>query len=267
MGRLDAKRAVILGAASPDNMGQAIARRFVEEGATVLVAGRKAESLADLAAEIGCRWALCDVTSHAQVHALASGAREQIGGVDIAINATGWALIKPLSEVTEDELDAIVALQFKGVHHFLQAMVAAMQANDPSGGSIIQISSATTHALVADHAAYIGTKAGSEALIRCVANEFGSYGIRANVVSPGITQTPMTKAAFSVPGLAESFLPRYPLGRIGTSDDIAAACVFLASDEAFMTGQNLQVNGGLTLRGNPQTRDIEASIGAAMPRL
>ncbi len=263
MGRLDGKRAVILGAASPGNMAQVIARRFAEEGAAVLVAGRKAEPLADLAADIGGAWALCDVTSHAQVHGLARNARDQLGGVDIAINATGWGLLKPLPDVTEDELDTIVALQFKGVHHFLQAMVAAMQANDPAGGSIIQVSSATTQALIANHAAYIGTKAGSEALIRCVANEYGASGIRANVVSPGFTRSPMTQASFAVPGLADAFVLRYPLGRLGTSEDIAAACVFLGSDEAFMTGQNLQINGGLTLRGNPQGWEIEASIGAA----
>ena len=83
------------------------------------------------------------------------------------------------------------------------------------------------------------------------------------MVSPGFTRSPMTQASFAVPGLADAFVPRYPLGRLGTSEDIAAACVFLGSNEAFMTGQNLQINGGLTLRGNPQGWEIEASIGAA----
>jgi NAD(P)-dependent dehydrogenase (short-subunit alcohol dehydrogenase family) len=104
-------------------------------------------------------------------------------------------------------------------------------------------------------------------LIRCVANEYGAHGIRANCVSPGFTLSPMTQASFAVPGLADAFVPRYPLGRLGTSEDIAAACVFLGSDEAFMSGQNLQINGGLTLRGNPQGSEIEASIGAAMARI
>jgi NAD(P)-dependent dehydrogenase (short-subunit alcohol dehydrogenase family) len=266
MNRLQGKRAVILGAASPGNIAQVTARRFAAEGARILVAGRKEAPLRELAAEIGGEWALCDITDRAQVQALADTARERLGGVDVAINASGWGLLKPLLEVTEEELAQIVALQFTGVHYFLQAFVAAMLANTPSGGSIIQVSSATTQAPIGNHAAYIGTKAGSEALIRCVANDFGTHGIRANIVSPGFTESPMTAQAFATPGLVDAFLPRYPLGRLNTSEDVAAACVFLASDEAFLTGQNLQANGGLTLRGNPQEADIAASVGAAMAK-
>lgn len=206
----------------------------------------------------------CDITSRAQVHALADTAQGRMGGVDVAINASGWGLLKPLLEVTEDELAQIVALQFTGVHHFLQAFVAAMMTN--GGGSLIQLSSATTKAPIADHAAYIGTKAGSEALIRCVANDFGQHGIRANIVSPGFTESPMTAAAMQTPGLVDAFVPRYPLGRLHASTDIANACVWLAGDECFVTGENLQVNGGLTIRGNPQAADIGASVGAAMAR-
>jgi NAD(P)-dependent dehydrogenase (short-subunit alcohol dehydrogenase family) len=115
-----------------------------------------------------------------------------------------------------------------------------------------------------DHAAYMGTKAGADHVIRCIANEFGGEGVRANSISPGLTDTPMNADAKQVPGLFDAFLAGYPLGRIGTSDDIAAAAVFLASDECFMTGENLQVNGGLTLRRNPTKSEIDASVAAAM---
>jgi NAD(P)-dependent dehydrogenase (short-subunit alcohol dehydrogenase family) len=131
------------------------------------------------------------------------------------------------------------------------------------GGSIVQISSATATIMLEDHAAYMGTKAGADHVLRCVANEFGARGIRANSISPGLTDTPMTAGARHVPGLFESFRPGYPLGRWGTSEDIAAAAVFLASDECFMTGENLQVNGGLTLRRNPTKAEMAASIKAA----
>jgi NAD(P)-dependent dehydrogenase (short-subunit alcohol dehydrogenase family) len=96
-----------------------------------------------------------------------------------------------------------------------------------------------------------------------VAHEFGERGIRANSISPGLTETPMTAGAKDVPGLFDSFLSGYPLGRIGTKDDIAAAAVWLASDECFMTGQNLQVNGGLTLRRNPTREEIQAAVVSA----
>lgn len=264
MGRLAGKRAVVLGAASAGNMGQTIARRFAEEGAAVMVAGRRQEPLDSLAEEIGGHAALCDITSRAEVFALAETAKAKMGGVDIAVNASGWGLLKPLLEVTEEDLSAITALQFIGVHHFLQAFVTAMLENSPSGGSIIQLSSATTRAPIADHAAYIGTKAGSEALIRCVANDYGAAGIRANCVSPAFTQSPMTEQSFATPGMVDAFLPRYPLGRLNDAMDVANACLWLASDEAFVTGEVLQPNGGVTLRGNPQPADIGAAVGAAM---
>ena len=115
-----------------------------------------------------------------------------------------------------------------------------------------------------DHAAYMGTKAGTDHLIRCVANEFGAEGVRANSIAPGLTDTPMNAQAKQVPGLFDAFIPAYPLGRYGTSDDVAAAAVWLASDECFMTGETLQVNGGLTLRRNPTREEITASVVAAM---
>lgn len=262
--RLQGKKAVILGASSPDNMGQHIARRFLAEGAQVLVSGRKADVLADFAKAHGCHFAPCDITDPQSVSALATAAVQQMGGLDIALNATGWGLLKPFLETTHEELMQMTMLQYVGPFHFYQAMLRPMlRSQGGRGGSIIQISSATATIMLHDHAAYMGTKAGADHVIRCIANEFGAEGVRANSISPGLTDTPMTADAKTVPGLFDAFLAGYPLGRIGTSDDIAAAAVFLASDECFMTGENLQVNGGLTLRRNPTKQEIEAAIVAA----
>jgi 2-hydroxycyclohexanecarboxyl-CoA dehydrogenase len=260
MGRLEGKGAVVLGAAGRDNMGQVIARRFAAEGAKVLVAGRKEDELARFASEIGGHWAVCDITKRDDVFALAETAKAKLGGVQIGVNATGWGFLKPFLENTEDELKAVSDLQFVGPILFLQAMIGAMT----DGGSLIQISSATATIMLNDHAAYMGTKAGTDHVVRCVANEFGARGIRANSISPGLTDTPMTAGAKQTPGVFAAFASAYPLGRIGTSEDIAAAAVWLASDECFMTGQNLQVNGGLTLRRNPTGEEITASVMAAM---
>jgi NAD(P)-dependent dehydrogenase (short-subunit alcohol dehydrogenase family) len=263
MGRLQGKGAVVLGAAGAGNMGQVIARRFLEEGASVLVAGRKDEELARFAGDAGCEWAHCDITRRDEVFALADTAKAKLGNVEIGVNATGWGLLKPFLENTQEELEAMTALQFIGPFFFYQAMIGAMD----QGGSIIQISSATATIMLNDHAAYMGAKAGADHVIRCVANEFGAKGIRANSISPGLTDTPMTAGAKQTPGVWEAFLPCYPAGRIGTSEDIAAAAVWLASDECFMTGQNLQVNGGLTLRRNPTRDEITASVMAAMQKV
>jgi NAD(P)-dependent dehydrogenase (short-subunit alcohol dehydrogenase family) len=262
--RLKDKVAVVLGAAGEGNMGQVIARRFAAEGARVVVSGRHMAPLEALAREIGGHAVTCDITDRAQVFALADAARAWGGGLDVAVNATGWGLLKPFLETTDDELARMAALQFAGPFVFMQAMVQAMRANTPSGGAIIQISSATATIMLNDHAAYMGAKAGVDHVVRCVANEFGADGVRANSISPGLTATPMTASAQATPGLFDAFLKGYPLGRIGTSEDIAAAAVWLASDECFMTGENLQVNGGLVLRGNPSRAEITASVGAAM---
>lgn len=259
---LSGKVAVVLGAAGKDNMGQTIARKLAAAGAKVVVAGRHEASLKSLASEIVGDWALCDIAKRADVEALAADVVKRHGRLDIGVNATGWGLLKSLHEISEEELDQIIALQFKGVHYFLSAFVRAM----PKGGSLMQISSATTQCIIDDHAAYIGTKAGAEALIRCVANQYGPQGIRANTISPGFTDTPMTAGAFATPGLADAFVKEYPLGRLGRSEDIAHAVLWLADDASFVSGQNLQVNGGLTLRRNPRPEEIGAAVASAMQK-
>lgn len=260
MGVLEGKAAIVLGAAGRDNMGQHIAARFARDGAKVVVAGRHMDELKRFAAEIGGAACACDITRRSDIEALAAFTRRHYGHIDIAVNATGWGLLKPFLETTEDELVAMMDLQFKGPFQFLQVMAGAMD----RGGSLIQISSATATIMLNDHAAYMGTKAGIDHVVRCVANEFGNRGIRANSISPGLTDTPMTAAAKATPGLFDAFVACYPLGRVGTSDDIAAAAAWLCSDECFITGQNLQVNGGLTLRRNPTREEIAASVGRAM---
>ncbi len=260
MPQLKDKVAIVLGAAGRDNMGQHIAARFAREGARVVVAGRHQDELERFARTIDGAACACDITQKADNERLAAFAVERFGNLDIAVNATGWGYLAPFLETQEDDLVKIMNLQFKGPFQFFQAMIPLMK----RGGSLIQISSATATIMLNDHAAYMGTKAGIDHVIRCIANEFGERGIRANSISPGLTDTPMTAGAKATPGVFEAFVDCYPLGRIGTSDDIAAAAVWLSSDECFMTGQNLQVNGGLTLRRNPSRAEINAAVAKAM---
>lgn len=252
MKTVETKSAIVFGAAGRNNMGQAIARRLAMEGAKVCVAGRHVDVLAELAAEIGGTYALADITRKDEVFAAARKAKADFGKLDIGVNATGWGLLKPTEQTTEADLDLMLDVQFKGPFFFIQAMLEAM----PGGGSIIQISSATATIQLENHAAYMGTKAGIDHIIRTVANEFGHRGIRANSISPGITDTPMAGDSFALPAFVAAFTREYPLGRVGTVEDVAAAVLWLACDECFMTGQNLQVNGGLTLRRNPSLSEL-----------
>jgi len=258
-GLLAGKVAVVLGAAGQRNMGQAICRRFLAEGARVVAAGRDAVELARFGAETGADHAVADITDERALAKLAEEATGRHGRLDIAVNATGWGLLVPFLEMTRAQLEHVVALQFTGSVLFYQAMLRAMA----DGGSLIQISSATATIMLEDHAAYMGTKAGTEHVIRCIANEFGHRGIRANCVAPGFTATPMTARAAANPALVAAFEREYPLGRVNTVEDIASACAWIASDQCFMTGQTFQVNGGLTLRRNPTNDELKQAVLAA----
>jgi NAD(P)-dependent dehydrogenase (short-subunit alcohol dehydrogenase family) len=257
------KVVIIVGAASPGNMGQGLARRFAKAGARVVVAGRKRSALESLANEINGVFRVCDFELKEDIDSLVAFTQQRLGRVDIGINCTGWGLLKPFEDTSEEELQRMMDLQFKGPFQFMQALVKVMG----RGGSIIMISSATASIMLEQHAAYMGTKAGIDHVVRCVANEYGHRGIRANSISPGVTETPMAGDSLKIPQVRQAFEAGYPLGRIGTVDDVAEAALWLASDGCFMTGQNLQVNGGLTLRRNPTMAEMGAAFAQATEHL
>ncbi len=222
MSQLHGKVAVILGAAGRENMGQTIARRFCAEGARVVIAGRDAGRPAGTGRRARVAWR-SPATSPARPTSRPwrSGARESFGRIDIAVNCTGHGLMAKLRDTTEAQIDALTSLQFKGVFFFLQVFAEAMAQG--GGGSIITMSSASVYALLYNHAAYIGTKAGADALVRCFANEYGARNVKVNALAPGLTSTPMTEKEMQMPGLREAFVKEYPLGRIGTAADVADA--------------------------------------------
>ena len=263
MHSLEGKVAIIVGAATVGNLGQGLARRFAAAGARVVVAGRHREPLEELAADIAGGYRVCDLQVQEDIDDLVAFTRERYGRVDIGINCVGWGLMKGFEETTEEDLHRMMDIQFKGPFQFMQALVKAMGA----GGSIIMISSATATIMLEQHAAYMGTKAGIDHVVRCVANEYGGRGIRANSISPGVMNTPMAGDSLKIPEVLRAFEAGYPLGRIGTIDDIAEAALWLASDTCFMTGQNLQINGGLTLRRNPTMAEMGAAFAAATRHL
>jgi NAD(P)-dependent dehydrogenase (short-subunit alcohol dehydrogenase family) len=262
MKRLDGKIALVMGASRAGNMGQAIARRFVDEGATVVVSGRGVEGLEAFARETGSGVGAqaCDVASKEAVSQLVDDVVDAHGRLDIAVNAAATGHYGAFEETSEGAIDEMLSIIFKGGFFFMQAAVGAMKRS--GGGSIINISSAVATIMFENHAAYMGAKAGLEHVTRAVANEFGRFGIRANIIAPGLTETPMLDG-FTAPGMTDAFIKEMPLGRLNTVEDIANAAVFVASDECFMTGQTFHVTGGLTLRRNPTAAEIGAAIQAA----
>lgn len=254
-GRLKGKVAVVLGAASPGNIGQAIARRFALEGAKVVVAGRHLAELEAFGRATGASFELCDITQESNLRRLVEHTIQQFGGLDIAVNAVGRNHRKSLLETTPTELDEMTAVQFMGPFLFMQAVVSGMR-DCKRGGSIIQISSVTSTIMLHDHALYMATKAGVDHLVRAVAYDYGVDGIRVNSISPGPTSdAPMAAYVFQDQRFVEQLKLAYPLRRIGTVADVAEAAVWLAEDTCFLTGQLLQVNGGLTLLGVTSTTE------------
>lgn len=241
MGRLEGKVAAVLGAATRNNMGQAIATRLAGAGAKVMTAGRDDEELGRFSTSIDAAYRICDVTSRADLAALMSETKHMFGGLDIAVNATGINLVKPFLEVDANDLDRVLAVQFTGTFQFLQAALREIS----DGGSIIQISSVSASLLLPDHALYMATKAAGDVMVRTAAFEFGRRGIRVNSIAPGPTEdTPMAAHVLADETTRARVAAKIPLGRLGTARDVADAALWLAGDECFLTGEVLQVNGG-----------------------
>lgn len=260
MGKLDGKIAVVMGATRKDNMGQAIARRFIDEGAKVVVSGRTAQGLEAFAAETGADAVVCDISRRAEVFALADKVEALHGRIDIGVNASATGALSPMHETEEAELDEMLGIIFKGGYFFMQAMIRKMMRT--GGGALVNISSAVADIMYENHTSYMGAKAGLNHVTRSVAYDYGKHNIRANIVSPGFTVTPMVGEMLA-PGVEAAFAREYPLGRVTTIEDVAAVTTFAVSDECFMTGETFHVTGGLRLRRNPTAAEIGASVAAA----
>ncbi len=241
MGLLQGKVALVLGAGTKNNMGQAIAAKFAEEGAVLMSSGRDENELARFSAEISGQFYRCDITNENQLAAMVAETRARLGGFDIAVNATGVNLVKPFLDMERAEFEHVTNVQFLGTFLFMQAVLREIS----DGGSIVQISSVSASTILPDHSAYMASKAAGDVLVRSLAAEFGERRIRINSIAPGPTEgTPMAAEVLADEVLKSRIAKNIPLGRLGTATDVAEAALWLASDSCFMTGEVLQVNGG-----------------------
>lgn len=247
MTRFEKKVAVVLGASERKSMGGVIAARLAAEGAQVVVASRRRGKVDALAADIGAVGTVCDITQEQDVAALAEFAVTRFGHLDIAVNCAGEAVMGYIAKTDEATLRRATDVHFIGPFFFLKHMAEKMR----SGGSIVTLSSITATLSFPNHAAYMGAKAGTDHLVRIAATEFGPRGIKVNSVSPAFTETPMTAGFLATPGVREAFEAEIPLGRLNTAEDVAATVLWLCSDEAYLTGENIHPSGGNRLRRLP----------------
>lgn len=252
MGRLQGKKTLIVGASASGGMGAAVARRFLAEGATVILGGRDPAKMVEVAQDVGARWVACDVTDEA---VLASGVAEAtriMGGLDVAINVAGANRAMLIADETAEGLMDQAKLHFVGTALFIRDVAAAI-AND---GSIITISSLTVELTGPRLAAYSASKAAADKVAKVAALEYGDRGIRVNAIAPGLTRTAMTDGYFQNPAALAAFERETPTGHLAEPGDVAAAAVWLASDECGATGDLIRVSGGMHLRRLPTPRDF-----------
>lgn len=253
--RLEDKVAIVIGGAT--GFGLATAERFAEEGATVVVAGRRADLAQEVGERLGGSGVACDIVDEEQVAALVATTIERHGGLDVAVNYAGFERSTPISKLDTATLREMVDVQFIGAVAVIRHVAGAMA--ERGGGSIVSISSLTAHAPARGLAAYAGSKAGLEYVTRIAAVEYGPQGVRLNCVAPHLIETPMTAPIFANQFAIEAVRRQTPLGRMGHVDDIANAVLFLASDEAgYISGQTLCVDGAASCQKLPAVNDYEA---------
>ena len=264
-GRLEGKVAVITGAAS--GIGAGTARMFVDEGAKVIVADLQVEAGEALVAELGdaARFAQCDVTQEDQVAAAVDMAVAEFGSLDIMFNNAGIVgIVGKISEMPVEAWDHTMSILLRGV--FLGVKHAARVMSEQGSGVIINTSSTAGILGGLGPHVYTAAKHGVIGLTKSVANELAPQGIRVNAISPGNTVTAMTAAvttgdADDLESTNERIASGSPLGYAGVPADIAAAALYLASDDArYVSGHTLVVDAGQTTAGmTPQRFNLGSS--------
>jgi NAD(P)-dependent dehydrogenase (short-subunit alcohol dehydrogenase family) len=249
MGRLEGKVALVTGAGQ--GIGRAIARRYVAEGAFVVVADINEEGARATAGELGSAALAvrCDVSSRDEVEAAFDRCIERFGTIDILVNNAGitFGAVRHFLEMDEEFWDRILATNLKG--HYLCADRAAREMVERQSGVIINTSSGGGTRSHRGMVAYDAAKGGIEALTRALALDLGPYGIRVLCLVPGMMVESREDAD---PGRLAAVDATVPLGRAGLAEDMAGPAVFAASDDAaYMTGSKLYVEGGVLFQQRP----------------
>ena len=252
MSRFAGKVVVVTGAGS--GIGAATARRFADEGAMVVLAGRRREKLEEVAAGMEPARALVQVTDVAErpaVEALIAAAIHRFGRLDVLVNNAGVASFGPFGEASWDDWRKTMAIDVDGVVFGCRAALPHLL---ETGGSIVNVSSVSGLGGDWGLAFYNAAKGAVTNLTRALAMEYGGRGVRVNAVAPSFTVTEMSTQMAEDHSVLERFVDRIPMGRPGQPEEVAAVIAFLASEDAsFVNGVNLPVDGGVNAsNGQPR---------------
>ena len=241
---LGGKTALVTGASG--GLGGAIARALHAQGAVVAVSGTRREALDQLAAELKERVHVlaCNLADKQEVEALVPAAEERMGKLDVMVANAGITRDNLLVQLSDAAWEEVIAVNLSASFRLARAAVKGMMRR--RFGRIIGVTSVVAVTGNAGQANYAAAKAGMIGLIKSLAQEYARRNITANCIAPGFIATPMTDKLNEKQ--RETILARVPAGRLGVAGDVAAAIVYLASDEAaYVTGQTLHVNGGMAM--------------------
>jgi glucose 1-dehydrogenase len=255
---LKGKNVLVTGGSS--GIGQAIAVRFAEHGANVAInylrqpdeahgTEEQVHACVNKVQQEGVRDVLVqgDVSKEDDVVRMASEATEELGGIDVLVNNAGIQISRPSEELSIEDFDKVLAVNLRGAFLCAREAIGHFLAED-KGGSIINISSVHQVIPKPNYLGYSTSKGGMQNLTRTLALEYASRGIRVNGVGPGATVTPINRAWIDDPEKRRAVEEHIPMQRAGDSDEMAGVTCFLASDDAaYITGQTIFVDGGLTL--------------------
>ncbi|HET7627292.1 MAG TPA: glucose 1-dehydrogenase [Bacillales bacterium] len=249
--QLNNKTAVVTGAGR--GIGRAFAIGLAEAGADVVLLARTKADLDEVAAAIESigRKAYpipADLTKRADVDRVMTTVKKEIGQLNILVNNAGMNIRTPAVDVTDEEWRKIVDTNLHSA--FMMSQGAARWMKENGGGRIINISSVAGHVALRTGVVYAATKAGLIQMTKTLALEWAAYGIRVNAVGPWYFKTPLTEQLLADETYLNEILARTPMKRVGDLQDLVGPVVFLASDaSAYVTGQTLFVDGGMTIYG------------------
>lgn len=252
MSRFTGKIVVVTGAGS--GIGAASAKRFADEGASVVLVVRTRGKLEKVAAQLPGHdhmVADCDVAEAEQVQALASRVEEKYGRVDVLVNNAGIIVQGRIHEIELADWKKLMSVDLDGVFHCVHYFMPALL---KTRGNVVNISSVSGLGGDWGMSVYNAAKGAITNFTRSLAMDYGTDGVRVNAICPGFTFTDLTEGVKNDQALLERFYDRIPLRRAGEPEDIADAIAFIASDDArYITGANLPVDGGLTAsNGQPK---------------
>lgn len=254
---LSGKVAVVTGASS--GIGQALARGLAEAGADIATLYLTEDDIASTRSSVegaGRRFLARqgDVSVRASVEEFGAAVEDELGPIDIWVNNAGRLMVKPFLETGDDHWRAQLGSNLDGYFYGAQVAARSMRRRD-AAGRIINVSSVSLVQPFTNGSAYVTSKGGVYGLTRALAVELGPHGITVNAIAPGAVHSRLNSDVYT-PDVVGQYEARIPVGRIGVPDDLAAAVVFLASDEAsYVTGVQLPVDGGLIVGGDVGMND------------